>query len=129
LKNKELFIPNEFLHCVIKTALFAASLLGRKFVSTCDFSFGSTSVPAVDHGVYGAVNRLAGAVARTIPVLTVAPDSGMTVAGDLVFDANAVPNAGGATASAAVYEVGGVEYVVYGFGGDPSFGSLHRVTR
>jgi glucose dehydrogenase len=30
-----------------------------------------------------------------------------------------VPNAGGGNASAAIYEVGGVEYVVYGFGGNP----------
>jgi outer membrane protein assembly factor BamB len=41
-----------------------------------------------------------------------------------VFDAMTVPNAGGATASAAVYEIDGVEYVVYGFGGDPGFGSF-----
>src|SRR5271167_10882 len=41
-----------------------------------------------------------------------------------VFDASTVPNAGGATASAAVYEIDGVEYVVYGFGGDPGFGSF-----
>ena len=30
-----------------------------------------------------------------------------------------MPNAGGANASAAIYEVNGVEYVVYGFGGSP----------
>ena len=36
-----------------------------------------------------------------------------------VFDAATVPNAGGANGSAAVYEVGGVEYVAYGFGGNP----------
>jgi glucose dehydrogenase len=30
-----------------------------------------------------------------------------------------VPKAGGATASAAIYEIAGVEYVVYGFGGNP----------
>jgi outer membrane protein assembly factor BamB len=34
-----------------------------------------------------------------------------------VFDALTVPNAGGANASAAVYEINGVEYVVYDFGG------------
>jgi outer membrane protein assembly factor BamB len=34
-----------------------------------------------------------------------------------VFDAFTVPGAGGAAASAAVYEINGVEYVVYGFGG------------
>jgi glucose dehydrogenase len=102
--------------------------------------------PGVSHGVYGAVNLTTGTVAWTIPILTIAPDSGMTVAGDLVFfgdgaglfysasaatgeilwvfDATTVPNAGGATASAAVYEIGGVEYVVYGFGGDPGYGSV-----
>jgi quinohemoprotein ethanol dehydrogenase len=37
--------------------------LGQKIVATCDFSFGSTSVPGVDHGVYGAVNTLTGKVA------------------------------------------------------------------
>jgi quinohemoprotein ethanol dehydrogenase len=121
-------------------------LLGQKFVATCDFSFGTTAVPGVHHGVYGAVSTLTGTVAWTIPILTINPDSGMTVAGDLVFmgdgtglfyaasaatgeilwvfDAATVPNAGGATAAAAVYEVGGVEYVVYGFGGDPGFGSF-----
>jgi outer membrane protein assembly factor BamB len=74
-------------------------------------------------------------------MLTTAPGSGVTVAGDLVFfgdstglfyaasaatgeilwvfDATTVPNTGGATASAAVYEINGVEYVVYGFGGNP----------
>jgi PQQ-dependent dehydrogenase (methanol/ethanol family) len=106
---------------------------------TCGLSIGST--PGVAHGVYGAVNTLTGKVAWTIPTLTIVPDSGMTVAGDLVFfgdgtglfyaasaatgqilwvfDAATVPNAGGATASAAVYEMNGVEYVVYGFGGNP----------
>jgi quinohemoprotein ethanol dehydrogenase len=93
----------------------------------------------VTHGVYGAINTVTGQVAWTIPILTVAPGSGMTVAGDLVFfgdatglfyaanaatgeilwvfDALTVPNAGGANASATVYEVNGVEYVVYDFGG------------
>ncbi len=73
--------------------------------------------------------------------MTYAPDSGVTVAGNLVFfgdstglfyaadartgkilwtfDSSTVPNAGGATASAAVYVVNGREYVVYGFGGNP----------
>jgi glucose dehydrogenase len=36
-----------------------------------------------------------------------------------VFDAWTVPNATGGNASAAVYEINGVEYVVYGFGGEP----------
>jgi PQQ-dependent dehydrogenase (methanol/ethanol family) len=97
--------------------------------------------PGVNYGVYGAVNTLTGKVAWTIPVVTTAPDSGMTVAGDLVFfgdstglfyaasaatgeilwvfDAATVPNATGGNASAAVYEIDGVEYVVYGFGGEP----------
>jgi alcohol dehydrogenase (cytochrome c) len=102
---------------------------------------GFGSVPGVNHGVYGAVNILTGQVAWTIPVTTTTPDSGMTVAGDLVFvgdstglfyaasaatgeilwvfDAWTVPNATGGNASAAVYEIGGIEYVVYGFGGEP----------
>ena len=29
------------------------------------------------------------------------------------------PNAGGGNGAAAVYEINGVEYVVYGFGGEP----------
>jgi quinohemoprotein ethanol dehydrogenase len=92
----------------------------------------------VAHGVYGAINTLTGQVAWTIPVVTSSPGSGMTVAGDLVFmgdntglfyaanaatgeilwvfDAFTVPGAGGAAASAAIYEINGVEYVVYGFG-------------
>src|SRR6202042_2374861 len=107
----------------------------------CDFSFAEP--PGVANGVYGAVNTLTGKVAWTIPILSITPDSGMSVAGDLVFmgdgtglfyaasaatgeilwvfDANTVPNAGGANASAAIYEINGVEYVVYGFGGNPSY--------
>jgi quinohemoprotein ethanol dehydrogenase len=99
------------------------------------------STPGVNHGVYGAVNTVTGKVAWTIPILTTAPGSGMTVAGDLVFfgdstglfyaasaatgeilwvfDAATVPYGAGGNASAAVYEVDGVEYVVYGFGGEP----------
>ena len=95
----------------------------------------------MSHGVYGAINTATGKVAWTIPILTTTPDSGMTVAGDLVFfgdstglfyaasaatgeilwvfDAWTVPDAGGGNASAAVYEINGVEYVVYGFGGEP----------
>ena len=100
-----------------------------------------TAIPGVNHGVYGAVNPATGKVAWTIPVLSTQPDSGMTVAGDLVFfgdstgifyaasaatgeilwvfDATTVPGGAGGNASAAVYEVNGVEYVVYGFGGEP----------
>ena len=36
-----------------------------------------------------------------------------------VFDALTVPNAGGANAAPAVYEINGVEYVVNAFGGSP----------
>jgi quinohemoprotein ethanol dehydrogenase len=108
----------------------------------CGWSI-TTSTGGVDHGVYGAINALTGRVAWTIPVVAIAPDSGMSVAGDLVFmgdgtglfyaasaatgeilwvfDASTVPNAGGANASAAIYEINGVEYVVYGFGGNPSY--------
>jgi quinohemoprotein ethanol dehydrogenase len=103
--------------------------------------FGTAPTPGVYHGVYGATNTLTGQVGWKIPVSTMQPDSGMTVAGDLVFfgdgtglfyaasaatgeilwvfDAATVPNAGGANASAAIYEINGVEYVVYGFGGNP----------
>jgi quinohemoprotein ethanol dehydrogenase len=95
----------------------------------------------VHHGVYGAINTLTGQVAWTIPMLTTTPGSGMTVAGDLVFfgdstglfyavsaatgeilwvfDSWTEPNATGGNASPAVYEMNGVEYVVYGFGGEP----------
>jgi quinohemoprotein ethanol dehydrogenase len=115
--------------------------VGHISFGTCGNTFGTA--PGVSHGVYGAVNTVTGKVAWTVPVLTMAPYSGMTVAGDLVFfgdgtglfyaanaatgeilwvfDAMTVPNAGGADASAAVYEINGVEYVVYGFGGSPGF--------
>jgi outer membrane protein assembly factor BamB len=111
---------------------------GTKKVATC------ASVPApapllgVSHGVYGAINTLTGKTAWTIPVLTTSPGSGVSVAGDLVFfgdntglfyaanaatgeilwvfDAFTEEGGGGAAGSAAIYEVGGVEYVVYGFG-------------
>jgi alcohol dehydrogenase (cytochrome c) len=107
----------------------------------CGLTGGIVSAPGVNHGVYGAVNLLTGKVAWTIPVLTTQPNSGVAVAGDLVFfgdstglfyaasaatgeilwvfDAATVPGTGGGNASAAIYEVDGVEYVVYGFGGNP----------
>jgi quinohemoprotein ethanol dehydrogenase len=110
---------------------------GTTKVATCD-SVAGAKLLGVTHGVYGAINTLTGKVAWTIPVLTSSPSSGVTVAGDLVFlgdstglfyaanaatgeilwvfDVATVPSAGGAAASAAVYEVNGVEYVVYGFG-------------
>jgi quinohemoprotein ethanol dehydrogenase len=94
----------------------------------------------VTHGVYGAINTLTGKVAWSIPILTSAPSSGMTVAGDLVFfgdatglfyaasaatgeilwvsDTVTVPGAGGADSTGPVaYEVGGAEYVAMEFGG------------
>ncbi len=93
------------------------------------------------HGVYGAIDTRTGKVAWKFPVAGTAPDSGMSVAGDLVFfgdstglfhaadaktgeilwtfDASTVKNAGGANATAAIYVVHGREYVVYGFGGNP----------
>ena len=103
---------------------------------------GTFSIPGVkNHGIYGAVDTLTGKVAWKDPVAGFAPDSGMAVAGDLVFfgesnglfhaadastgkilwtfDASTVPNAGGANGSPAIYVVGGREYVVYGFGGNP----------
>jgi PQQ-dependent dehydrogenase (methanol/ethanol family) len=94
----------------------------------------------VDSGVYGAVDTLTGKVAWSIPILTSTPSSGMTVAGDLVFfadasglvyaasaatgeilwvyDALTVPGASGADSTGpAVYEIGGVEYVAIEMGG------------
>jgi alcohol dehydrogenase (cytochrome c) len=114
--------------------------IGRGGLLFCGAVFGG-SFSGVNHGVYGAVNPATGKVAWTVPILTTHPDSGMTVAGDLVFfgdstglfyaanastgqilwvfDAYTVPGATGGNASAAVYEINGVEYVVYGFGGEP----------
>jgi len=103
---------------------------------------GTFEVPgSTNHGVYGAVDTLTGKVAWKYPVADLAPDSGVGVAGDLVFfgesnglfhaadartgkilwtfDSSTVPNAGGANASPAIYVVKGKEYVVYGFGGNP----------
>jgi outer membrane protein assembly factor BamB len=90
----------------------------------------------VNHGVYGAINTVTGKIAWTIPILISALYSGMAVAGDLVFfgdssglfyaasaktgeilwtfDASIESNTGGAAASPAIYEVGGVEYVALG---------------
>jgi outer membrane protein assembly factor BamB len=112
---------------------------GTNRIATCDAVAGAP-VLGVKHGVYGALDTLTGKVGWTIPLLITTPSSGMTVAGDLVFmgdstglfyaasaatgeilwvfDATTVPSAGGASASAAVYEINGVEYVVYGFGAD-----------
>jgi quinohemoprotein ethanol dehydrogenase len=110
-------------------------------VSPTGKSLPGPPVLGVNDGVYGAINTLTGKVAWTIPMLTTSPWSGMTVAGDLVFfgdntglfyaasaatgevlwvfDSWTEPHATGGNASAAVYEINGVEYVVYGFGGEP----------
>jgi quinohemoprotein ethanol dehydrogenase len=120
-------------------AALAATGDAIKLLDAGGFRF--LSAPGVQHGVYGGVNTLTGKVAWTIPILTTSPGSGVAVAGDLVFfgdstgifyaasaatgeilwvfDAATVPNAGGGNGSAAVYEINGVEYVVYGFGGNP----------
>jgi quinohemoprotein ethanol dehydrogenase len=112
----------------------------------CGTVSGTPSPLGVRHGVYGAINTVTGKVAWSIPIPTSAPNSGVTVAGDLVFfgdsdgifyaasaatgeilwvfDALTVPGAGGANAAPAVYEIDGVEYVVNGFGGNPSFSPL-----
>ena len=110
-------------------------------VSPTGKSLPGAPVLGVNNGVYGAINTVTGKVAWTIPMLTSSPWSGVTVAGDLVFfgdntglfyaasaatgeilwvfDSWTVPNATGGNASAAIYEINGVEYVVYGFGGEP----------
>jgi PQQ-dependent dehydrogenase (methanol/ethanol family) len=114
---------------------------GTTKVATCDSLRSAIPLLGVKHGVYGAINTLTGKIAWTIPVTTTTPGSGVTVAGDLVFfgdstglfyaasaatgeilwvfDSWTVPNATGGNASAAIYEINGVEYVVYGFGGEP----------
>jgi quinohemoprotein ethanol dehydrogenase len=111
---------------------------GTTKVTTCNTPGGLPKLLGVSHGVYGAINTVTGKTAWTIPVLTTSPGSGVSVAGDLVFmgdntgllyaasaatgeilwvfDGFTVPGAGGAAASAAIYEIAGVEYVVYGFG-------------
>jgi outer membrane protein assembly factor BamB len=112
----------------------------------CGTVSGTPSPLGVRHGVYGAINTVTGKVAWSIPIPTSAPNSGMTVGGDLVFfgdsdgifyaanvstgeilwvfDALTVPGAGGANAAPAVYEIDGVEYVVNGFGGSPFWSPL-----
>jgi quinohemoprotein ethanol dehydrogenase len=107
-------------------------------VATCDSVPAPAPLLGVSHGVYGAINTLTGKTAWTIPVLTTSPGSGVSVAGDLVFfgdntglfyavnaatgeilwvfDAFTEEGGGGAAGSAAIYEINGVEYVVYGFG-------------
>ena len=111
----------------------------------CTFT-GTFFVPGqTAHGVYGAIDTRTGKIAwKDAMTPGVNPDSGIGVAGDLVFfgesnglfhaadartgqilwtfDATTVPNAGGATASPAIYVVNGKEYVAYGFGGEPGEG-------
>jgi quinohemoprotein ethanol dehydrogenase len=113
--------------------------IGVTLVSPCGVSIAPP--PGVNYGVYGAVNLTTGTVGWTIPITTTLPDSSVSVAGDLVFfgdstgifyaasaatgeilwvfDANTVPDVGGGNGGAAIYEINGVEYVVYGFGGEP----------
>jgi quinohemoprotein ethanol dehydrogenase len=113
----------------------------NKGISSTGANVPGATLLGVHHGVFGAINTVTGAVAWTIPILTTLPTSGMTVAGDLVFfgdntglfyavsaatgeilwvfDAWTVPGGTGGNAGAAVYEVNGVEYVLYGFGGEP----------
>jgi quinohemoprotein ethanol dehydrogenase len=108
-------------------------------VYSCGIVSPGISPLGVSHGVYGAINTVTGKVAWSIPIISSAPRSGVTVGGDLVFfgdsdglfysvnaatgeilwvyDAFTVPSAGGANAAPAVYEIDGVEYVVNGFGG------------
>jgi glucose dehydrogenase len=108
--------------------------------ATCTLE-GGFGMPQPLHGVYGATDTLTGKVAWKIPVTGTAPNSGMAVAGDLVFfgdstglfhaadaktgeilwtfDSSTVDKAGGANATPAIYVVNGREYVVYGFGGNP----------
>jgi hypothetical protein len=70
----------------------------------------------VNTGVYGAINALTGIFADAGGIMAPRAATGGI---RWIFDATTVPNTGGATASAAVYEINGVEYVVYGFGGNP----------
>jgi quinohemoprotein ethanol dehydrogenase len=126
-------------HMFYSHARYSPSYSGRS--PTGDRLPAGPTLLGVHHGVYGAINTLTGRVAWTIPVTTTTPGSGMTVAGDLfffgdstglfyaasaatgqilwVFDSWTEPNATGGNASAAIYESNGVEYVVYGFGGEP----------
>jgi glucose dehydrogenase len=115
-------------------------------IEVCGIASGTPSPLGVGHGVYGAINTVTGKVAWTIPIISSLPNSGMTVGGDLVFfgdsdgifyaasaatgeilwlfDALTVPNAGGANAAPAVYEIDGVEYVINAFGGNSLFSPL-----
>jgi quinohemoprotein ethanol dehydrogenase len=122
-----------------------ACKLGPTFFG-CGQVGGAPAPVGVSHGVYGAINTVTGKVAWSIPIISSIPNSGMTVGGDLVFfgdgnglfyaasaatgevlwvfDALTVPDAGGANAAPAVYEVDGVEYVVNAFGGSPFWSPL-----
>jgi alcohol dehydrogenase (cytochrome c) len=136
-----------YSHAVYGPANFSVTngpcQLGKLFFG-CGVGYGATL--GVSHGVYGAINTVTGKVAWSIPMIESIPNSGMTIGGDLaffgdgngifyaasaatgqilwVFDALTVPGAGGANAAPAVYEVGGVEYVVNAFGGSPFWSPL-----
>jgi outer membrane protein assembly factor BamB len=106
----------------------------------CGVAADYTTPLGVNGGVFGAINTLTGKVAWSIPMIASVPALCMTVAGDLVFfadatglvyaasaatgeilwvyDALTVPGAAGAKSTGAtVYEIGGVEYVAQEFGG------------
>jgi len=125
-------------HFIYSHANYSPVNIGVSEQNAIAFSF----IPGeVDHGVYGAVDTRTGKVAWKVPVTGTTPNSGMGVAGDLVFfgessglfhaadartgqilwtfDGSTVPNAGGADSSPAFYVVNGKEYVVYAFGGEP----------
>jgi quinohemoprotein ethanol dehydrogenase len=132
---------------VVKEENVACPQVAGVAILFCGIVSPGTAAPlGVRHGVYGAINTQTGKIAWSIPILTSAPNSGVTVGGDLVFfgdsdgifyaasaatgeilwvfDALTVPGAGGANAAPAIYEVGGVEYVVNAFGGNPTFSPL-----
>jgi outer membrane protein assembly factor BamB len=130
---------------VVERANVDCGLVASAAFLFCGVVTPSVSPLGVPHGVYGAINTVTGKVAWTIPIISSAPTSGMTVGGDLVFfgdsdgifyaasaatgeilwvfDALTVPGAGGAVGgSPAVYEVNGVEYVANGFSGGSFMG-------
>jgi alcohol dehydrogenase (cytochrome c) len=125
-------------HFIYSHANYSPANIGVDEANNISFA---TIAGEVDHGVFGAVDTSTGKVAWRVPVTGTTPNSGMGVAGDLVFfgesnglfhaadartgrilwtfDGSKVPNAGGADASPAFYVVNGKEYVVYAFGGEP----------
>ena len=112
--------------------------------------WGSTTddVPGiVEFGVYGAVNAVTGKIAWKMKV-DLPADSGMLVAGDLVFfgetqglfhglnastgkvlwtfDATNVRGAGSPTAAPVAYSVNGREFIANAFGGNPNEGDENK---